>query len=436
MAGAYDDHQYSGTAHYVREGAGGTADGSDWTNAWPSMPASFVRGDTYYIADGSYGAATFSQADDGVLWINIKKAYIYDHGTETGWDASYGDGKAVFPSVVFSSSYWEMNGNTGSRRTGYGFEIAIETSSVVSASSISHITLRYCNVHQYAEGTTRAQLAAGNQHHLLDFNATTNITFSHLYLHHVKGCQFFFHLNDTVVVEYCWISENCSTAIDHAEGMSDNGSDNVTIRYNKWCDIDGTAFIACINGPANSAATNWDVYGNVFWHTGTFGCGVSAVITVAEDATNFVHAVNWNVFNNTVYMVNGWFHFNFNSSSTSGVVVENNLIYQNRSDNSYTNYGTIGFGADGSYDYNYYGLCAFPYAFSNAAHENTIYDGPNCRLSDAVGFPGFVDAANGDFHLLGPIAGYTGFTLAAPYDHDMDGVQRGSSGAWTRGAYE
>ena len=38
----------------VRQGATGLANGSDWTNAFTSLPATLQRGATYYLAGGSY----------------------------------------------------------------------------------------------------------------------------------------------------------------------------------------------------------------------------------------------------------------------------------------------------------------------------------------------------------------------------------------------
>jgi hypothetical protein len=36
--------------HYVRQGVTGSNDGSNWTNAYTSLPAKLIRGHTYYIA--------------------------------------------------------------------------------------------------------------------------------------------------------------------------------------------------------------------------------------------------------------------------------------------------------------------------------------------------------------------------------------------------
>ncbi|MBI3729189.1 MAG: hypothetical protein HY254_12760 [Burkholderiales bacterium] len=90
---------------YIRAGAKGN--GSDWANAYPSLPSTLVRGDTYYIADGAYVGRAFGTAVSGTTPITIKKATVADHGTSVGWTDTYGDGQATFSSgFVFTSSYW------------------------------------------------------------------------------------------------------------------------------------------------------------------------------------------------------------------------------------------------------------------------------------------------------------------------------------------
>ena len=65
--------------HYVRAGATGSASGNDWTNAYTALPSSLIRGDTYYIADGSYAGYIFNTAASGTTLITIKKTVITDH---------------------------------------------------------------------------------------------------------------------------------------------------------------------------------------------------------------------------------------------------------------------------------------------------------------------------------------------------------------------
>jgi len=78
--------------------SGGSGDGSDWNNTLDDLPAALNRGDTYYIGDGSYAAYTFDDTESSTSLITVKKATPLDHGAETGWDSSYGDGQAVLGS--------------------------------------------------------------------------------------------------------------------------------------------------------------------------------------------------------------------------------------------------------------------------------------------------------------------------------------------------
>src|SRR3990170_8876129 len=111
ILGALPDLSMAAIRH-VRAGASGNGSGSDWTNAYPSLPASLVRGDTYYVADGSYSSYTFDDSQNGA-WIYIKKAIASDHGTSTGWQSAYGDGVAVFGPLKFTTGSYEMDGQVG-----------------------------------------------------------------------------------------------------------------------------------------------------------------------------------------------------------------------------------------------------------------------------------------------------------------------------------
>ena len=107
----------AGAAHsadrYIRQGATGAGNGSDWTNAFTDLPTSWVRGDTYWIADGTYSARTLNTPVNGTAVITIKKATAASHGTSTGWSAAFGDGQAVINgAVVITTSYWTFDGTS------------------------------------------------------------------------------------------------------------------------------------------------------------------------------------------------------------------------------------------------------------------------------------------------------------------------------------
>lgn len=151
--------------HYIREGASGSADGSDWTNAWTDLPATLTRGDTYYIADGTYGGYTFDDAESGELYIYIYKATELAHGTETGWDSEYGDGQALFTGsdrdylISFNQSYFVFSGvaaSDPSDSSTYGFKLKNLSTDYVygvglphtgqRTSSPQYVTVSYCAI--------------------------------------------------------------------------------------------------------------------------------------------------------------------------------------------------------------------------------------------------------------------------------------------------
>ena len=82
--------------YYIRAGASGSNNGNDWTNAYTSLPSTYTRGDTYYIASGTYnGNWVIDSAESGSTWTYIRKATGAGHGTGTGWNDSYATGPAV-----------------------------------------------------------------------------------------------------------------------------------------------------------------------------------------------------------------------------------------------------------------------------------------------------------------------------------------------------
>src|SRR5262245_1738037 len=83
--------------------ASGSGDGSDWDNAkaWSDAP---TRGDTWLLADGDYEGKTLDVPESGATVITIKKATVDDHGPDSGWDDTRGDGQAAFAgSILFES---------------------------------------------------------------------------------------------------------------------------------------------------------------------------------------------------------------------------------------------------------------------------------------------------------------------------------------------
>jgi len=103
---------------YVRSGASGNGSGTDWNNAFAQLPGSLQRGATYLVADGNYPGRTFSDPASGTSLIQIRKATVTDHGTNIGWDNTYGDGQAEFGPLNFQAEYYTFDGVAP-----YGFKV-------------------------------------------------------------------------------------------------------------------------------------------------------------------------------------------------------------------------------------------------------------------------------------------------------------------------
>ncbi len=393
--------------HYIRAGAKGDGKGTDWTNAYPTIPASLQRGDTYYVADGDYGSHVFNDPLSGTLTITIKKATASDHGTAVGWDPSYGDGQAVLKSQLhFMQGYYVLDGQTRNEAdwfaaSAYGFRldhnnqdgnIVIQNYGV----PISDITIRYIYVdaiYQNLPSTTIRRYAVDTDGY--DGGTTAKrLLFSRMC---VRGSNnvWFLRTTEGAIVEYSGSDGAAGNGTNHGEivNLYYSGS-NAIIRYNIFKNAylagGGTALVAI------TYANGLQFYGNLAMD---FGVGDGAVGFLGGDASHC------RIFNNT--FVRGLGAAGFASDGTDNLV-QNNLWVGNKSVD-----------LSGSHDYN---------AFSGASGNGEAHAQTNVPTSI------FVNYAGNDLRLTSGTA--AGTSLAAPYDVDLLGNPRGSDGAWDRGAFE
>jgi hypothetical protein len=399
---------------YVRAGASGAANGSDWTNAYPSLPATLTRGDTYYVAGGTYSGYRFSTPASGTTLITIKRATIADHGTTTGWSDSFGQGQAFFAgSWDFSSSYWlidgQVGGGPGSWTTGFGFKVKETADTVISiGSNASNITIR----HVEAEGNGGdGDGGTGANDIFNNYTAgTRNVTVSYAYFYNAGRC-IFFSRGSNMTFEYIYTGYHESTPGQHSEVASiwtaspDPRPTNYTFRYNVFTHAEGT-------GGLIMDGDGLYVYGNVFYRptgdnwehgNGVIGTWTVNVLTQAK------------VYNNTfINLSTGWSILGtLFTAPTTGNEARNNIFY-----------GSTSIGGLGS---------LFP-TFSH----NYYVDTSPLNLTETGKMTGSGNPFNNypalDFRLKA--AGPAGIALPAPYDRDMYGTVRGSGGAWGRGAVE
>lgn len=398
----------SAANHYVRAGATGSGNGSDWTNACADFTGSctvgsLVRGDTYYVAAGTYASRSFNRATSGTTVITIQKATVADHGTSTGWSDTFATAASTFNGQVnFGTSYWVFDGvaggGPGSWTGGFGFVIKISGANPgLRTDQVSNITVRHVEIAGTLDSSGGGSIAQDG----LGLYGATNFTISYYYIHDVGRCIFFISTQN-FIAEYGYTGKYVSTSAAHAELASIWGfaipSNGVTFRYNVFTHSEGTGGLIFDNEEQPTGA-GMKVYGNVFYRP---------------------LGDTWEINNG---LIGGW--TGGNGEQFHNVEVYNNSFINTTSD-------------DGNSP-----LSTFPnVASGNAAYNNVFFNSntPNFSKFSTNGFntvtssSPFVDPTNLNFSPSAPTA--AGISLASPYNFDPLGNLRGSDGVWDRGAYE
>ncbi|MGZ6441689.1 MAG: hypothetical protein ACXWRU_16640, partial [Pseudobdellovibrionaceae bacterium] len=352
----------------------------------------------------------------------IKKAIEADHGTETGWQASYGTGQAAFTGMLeFTSSYWVFDGMTGggagSWNSGFGFKITETTDSNAmirigfNISSMGNIILRHIEF----QGKGSVSNSGGYySNDALGLYFAHNITLSYAWMRGIGRCPFFFG-EDNVgpsVFEHIYVESYYASDAVHAEIMSTgaggNATQDTTFRYSLVTDIEGTGGLMWNN--ASTPTTHLWVYGNVFYRPSGATWGGSNGVIGGWTGGNGESVHNLIVYNNTFINVDRESLSNF-PQVYSGNVAYNNIFYNSQAPD---------FSIFATHDYNY-----FINSGGTAAEPNGI---------SAVSGDPFVNAAGLDFRLKADTV--AGITLPSPYNIDPLGAIRGVSGIFDRGAFQ
>jgi hypothetical protein len=452
--------------HAVNPASAHNGDGTSWTaaasngaaGAFNALPATLIRGDVYYLADGSYGAYTFSTADSGTKTVEIRKAQPYDNGSTcspsiaAGWHAStMGSAQAVFSSTGASldteTDYLIINGNGTSGAPGCGgapgSAVNVEpptpsdcgisfvglggtTSGALNlvymnagSTASSNITFKY--VELFGSGTNN-QAGDGD---LEVFFGGDDVTFEHIYGHN-SGCVYIQDMGDDSVVDHSYFwgtevygapgSEAC-----HGQAEFEAGGRNGGVRSNNvYRDITGTAVWTFASGGTNNG---WEFYNNVvFFSSPKLGFG--GITDAALDCINgnlctdftfvqnmIVNCLADGVFGDAQCGI-GW----GDSSSGGSVVVENNLYYSNPGQINLTTNGT-------SVTENY-----------NSFLNSGGFGSGSQDVHVASGAPNpLVDWPSSNFNLASENADWNNrLALSAPYTVDPNGTPRTTD----RGAYQ
>jgi hypothetical protein len=440
---------------YVRAGATGASNGSDWNNAYTQLPSTLTRGDTYYVADGTYPGYTFDDAISGTALITIKKATVVDHGTATGWLDTYGDGQAVFANEIeINSSYWVIDGNgthtvPSNNTNNYGFKIASSTSSNYSGimslgntGAVSNITVRYVHIYN-----TLASYRPGVQN---ISNGVRSVRLHPSYTHSFIKLQQLFVENSgsdgiqlnraqNVLLERSYLRRLGQllpgSPDSHGQALQAFGSqNNLVIRWNVIDACEGQSLLDMGSG----SETGIRFYGNVvmipYGTTDAGGYNISGGIFGDNATTDTISDMR--IYNNTFvnlrssYTFTGTMSTNFtfyNGNNLASVVSHNNIFFNSESSRWAQEQPTAhSFHASG-------GL-----GTAGGTNEQT-------GLTSSI----FVNYTSNDFRLAS--ATQAGLTLTAQpwwnssadtffgqkdYNTDIYGKVRGADGAWDRGAFE
>lgn len=431
------------TDHYINAAVSGGSDtGADWTNAWGTLPETLVRGDTYWIADGQYGAYTFNDAVSGDTKIWIKKATVAAHGTETGWDNAYGDGQAVFTGAgtvwQVTTSNWVFDGqgtNTTADTTGQGIKILVTATNVKgahihgpsswSANLPDTLVFKHIEIQGKGYGLGIGDKDADGLYVTppADGNGPKNVTIQYCYLHDINRVHIHSSYCSDWIVEHTYFARNdADDPAVHAEAWADYGGDDMIVRYCTFADIAGTGVIALLGSdPTHDPHENWEVYGNLFFYTpgNPYNRGGVAKGVFCSSTDDPVYGLKF--YNNTTVNIPGLnAGLVFDVASTD--VEAYNNIWVNCNMLVGTSMTTVA-----THDYNYYSGC-IDYRDGSNIDAGLVAEESNAQLGTV---DVFADSANVDFTLA--VQTDPGYTLASPYDVDRTGTAYSVSGGWSMG---
>ncbi len=309
----------------------GAKTGADWSNTL-AFPASWVRGDVYYLADGTYAKFTFSTAASGTSTVELRKAKAGDHCTDTGWNAgTMGSSQAVFPYsssnpiVGVSASYLTLNGNgsyaapgcggagTGSSTQGgapptpadCGIKIdnslcttatpdACDYPVKVTGASITNLTMKYVEV-LGTQNTNASANTAETMQIFAPYSGDSLNSYTHLFMHDA-GCVYIQdgQQGESVSWSYFWGNMTNSGGCHGQASFSDGAESNTTYANNIFRDISGTSIWTFAS--ASTTHDSWTFYNNVIWNDsyaqGEQEDGIIACINSGTICTNFMVVQN------------------------------------------------------------------------------------------------------------------------------------------------
>jgi hypothetical protein len=405
---------FAAATHYIRAGASGSNNGSDWTNAWTTWPSTFVRGDTYYIGNGSYPSHNFTTANSGTTWIYVYKATVADHGVNTGWSDTYAGQAAIAYGSSIQTSYWLFDGQVGSGNdtSSYGFwsdsssscsdtgdtpSLDIQNSTSISNVTIRHWGFKVCNTNAN-DCTFGIRVYGAYGKGLNDPTKASYITLSYIYVWGASCSTRNVNTSHTQL-DHSYIANNWVSSACHGGMINYYNGDTAAIFNNYFyqCRLDVIDIVGAV-------ISNSSFYNNIIDTDNPNGQCMEAV---SNENYPGVTMHNWQVYNNTIVNLSTPFYLIHSQDGGGGSVVYNNLYWNVPTplkDNANTTYDYDAFYSSGSI---------------SETHGQVTSGNP------------FVSSSGKNFRLIGSTT--AGITLGSPYNVDYNGIARTY---WDRGAFE
>ena len=326
--------------HYVRttaaldatNGCANNGDGAAWgcaagagaTGAYNAIPATLTRGDTYYIADGTYPGYTVNDAISGELVIYIKKATEAANSGDAGWASSLGDGTAIFTgactigdsSGVQAHVVWDGITNGGAVAANYGFYINPPSGAVCAGdggTETNYATGRYnrfiigvswfSGYHNITVSNT-AMVGCGSpvytdQARLIAANVGSATNFNITYNYLADAANPILMRNWTAsTISHNYFGGNVSGAgnYEHGQQISLANCGEITLSHNIFKNT--AVVVTGVHKGLNHGA--WYVFNNLIWGSNGTMTGCFSNFDYGADADRKDLLTGWKVYNNTL----------------------------------------------------------------------------------------------------------------------------------------
>jgi hypothetical protein len=398
---------------YVRGGAVGSGNGTDWVDAWSDVNeidwSAVTAGDSIWLAAGSYGTLTLGKSGltNNLIYMARVRTTNAIATAAAGWNSAYDSTVTLNRVVCNSYSFWTLDGQLASGIIVNNDNVA-SSHGIYLSSGASYINLKGLLITGIA---TNQSMSGIGDTRCVNLNYATGPAGHGLYIGYCTLQQYptlisTLNMSD-MTVEHCLLRRNyAGNSGIHPNIWQVTGGTNIIFRYNEVTEQLTEGIMMDFVSTNDAPSDNWDIYGNV-WHDAVPG-SYSRIIETQYRAQYRIRLYN-NTFVNVYYGVS-----TAGGSWGTGCMSMNNICF---TANSQVEFGL------GSDDYNI--------SMGTTVGTHSI-SGASTNI--------FVNSANEDYHISSSIgSGFPrnkGINLGAHYSIDFSGNIRGSDGAWDIGAYE